>query len=352
MPMTSDALPVLDLARLEHDRADFLSDLRDAARTYGFFYLAGHGVPPALVQDIHTETRRFFALPERDKLAIEMIHSPHFRGYTQAGRELTRGLPDWREQADFGAERPTLPRQPGAPAWRRLQGPNQWPTAQPTLRPVVEAWQSACHDVALRLLRAFSLALGQPEDVFDPSFSTLPIQHLKIIRYPGRDQVASDQGVGPHKDAGFLTLLLQDERGGLEVETAEGWLAADPIPGTFVVNIGESLELASNGYLRATVHRVVSPLAGWDRTSIAYFPGARLDATIPLLRLPPELAAEARGPETDPANPLFRDVGNNLLKGRLRSHPDVAERYYADVLAAFGLKAGEPSRVPAMQTAA
>jgi isopenicillin N synthase-like dioxygenase len=352
MPMTSAALPVLDLARLEHDRADFLRDLRDAACTYGFFYLAGHGVPPALVQDIQAETRRFFALPERDKLAIEMIHSPHFRGYTRAGRELTRGLPDWREQADFGAERLTLLQEAGVPAWTRLQGPNLWPAAQPTLRPVVEAWQSACHDVALRLLRAFSLALGQSEDVFDASFATLPIQHLKIIRYPGRDQVAGDQGVGPHKDASFLTLLLQDSEAGLEVETAEGWLAADPIPGTFVVNIGESLELASNGYLRATVHRVVSPPASRERYSIAYFPGARLDATIPLLRLPPALAAEATGPATDPANPLFRDVGTNVLKGRLRSHPDVAERYYADVLGAFGLKAEEPYRGPAMHTAA
>jgi isopenicillin N synthase-like dioxygenase len=339
--MSAHALPILDLYRLDRDRDAFLGDLRAAARTFGFFYLTGHGVPDALTTRIRDETRRFFALPEAQKVAIEMIHSPHFRGYTRAGRELTRGLPDWREQADFGAERPRLPAAPGAPAWTRLQGPNQWPAAQPTLRPVVEAWQAACHAVVLRLLRAFSLALGQPEDVFDPSFATLPIQHLKIIRYPGRDGAGSDQGVGPHKDSGFLTLLLQDEQRGLEVETPEGWLAADPIPGTFIVNIGELLELASSGYLRATVHRVVSPPAGRDRYSIAYFPGARLDATIPVLRLPPELARQARGPETDPANPLFRDVGNNLLKGRLRSHPDVAERYYADVLDAFGLKAGD-----------
>ncbi|TIP77448.1 MAG: isopenicillin N synthase family oxygenase, partial [Mesorhizobium sp.] len=85
----------------------------------------------------------------------------------------------------------------------------------------------------------------------------------------------------------------------------------DPIPGTLVVNIGELLELASNGYLRATVHRVVTPPAGVERISIPFFFSARLDATIPLLTLPEELAAEARGPASDPDNPLFRDVGTN-----------------------------------------
>ncbi len=82
------------------------------------------------------------------------------------------------------------------------------------------------------------------------------------------------------------------------------------------------------------MHRVVTPPAGRDRLSIAFFLGARLDATVPLLTLPPELAAQARGPASDPDNPLFHEVGPNYLKGRLRSHPDVARRHYADVLAA------------------
>ena len=97
-----------------------------------------------------------------------------------------------------------------------------------------------------------------------------------------------------------------------------------PIPGAFVVNIGELLEMASNGYLRATVHRVVTPPAGSERLSGRDLLGARLDATVPLLQLPPALAAMERGPERDPLNPLLRDVGRNYLKGRLRSHPDVA----------------------------
>ena len=115
----------------------------------------------------------------------------------------------------------------------------------------------------------------------------------------------------------------------LEVETASGWISAPPLPGALVVNIGELLELASNGYLKATLHRVQSPPPGVSRLSCAFFMAARLDATVPLLTLSPELAAQAQGPESDPANPLFYQVGENVLKGRLRSHPDVAARHYA-----------------------
>ncbi len=186
--------------------------------------------------------------------------------------------------------------------------------------------------VAIRLLRAFAVALEQPEDVFEPIYGKAPNTLIKIIRYPGREAREGDQGVGAHKDSGFLTLLLQDREKGLQVETKDGWVDAAPIPGTFIINIGEVLEMASDGYLRATVHRVVSPPAGTDRLSVAYFLGARLDATIPLLDLPPHLRAEAKGPASDPDNPLFRDVGKNYLKGRLRSHPDVAKRHYADLL--------------------
>ena len=127
-------------------------------------------------------------------------------------------------------------------------------------------------------------------------------------------------------------MLLQDENKGLQVEYDGSWVDVDPIAGTLVVNIGELLELASNGYLRATIHRVVTPATGVERISVPFFFSAQLDATIPLLALPEELAAEARGPASDPGNPLFREVGVNVLKSRLRSHPDVARRHYADVL--------------------
>ncbi len=330
------ALPILDLARLdagETERKTFLEELRRAAREVGFFYLVGHGIPESQIAGVQTQARRFFALPAEEKRAVAMVKSPHFRGYTEAGAEITRGRADWREQFDIGAERVALPREPGTPAWTRLQGPNLWPVALPELRPELLAWQEAVTQVGIRVLEAFALALGQSADAFAPIYAGAPNQHIKIIRYPGREATGDDQGVGAHKDSGFLTLLVQDSEGGLEVaDEAGGWIAASPVPRAFVVNVGELLELASNGYLRATIHRVVTPRAGRDRLSVAFFLGARHDATVPLLELPTDLAAQARGAASDPDNPLFREVGRNHLKGRLRSHPDVAAVHYADLL--------------------
>jgi len=322
-------LPVLDLRS-----PGFVPALRAAARDVGFFYLVGHGVPDALAEALFAASRRFFALPEPRKLAIAMANSRHFRGYTRLGDELTGGRTDWREQIDFGLEVPALDVGPGDPPWRRLQGPNQWPAEVPELRDLVLHWHEQLHGVAMRVLAAFALSLEQPAGVFDSCCSGVANQVIKTIRYPGRDVAADDQGCGAHKDSEFLTLLRQDRVRGLQVQGDSGWIDAPPLPGSFVVNTGELLELASSGYYRATVHRVVAPPSGVERLSLAFFLAARLDAVVPHLALTPALAAQARGVAQDPANPLFREVGPNTLKGRLRSHPDVARRHYADVLAA------------------
>ena len=336
MPHTSDitALPILDLSQLDgtpSQRQAFLDDLRHAARDVGFFYLTGHGIDAGLLEQVQDHARQFFALPDSEKTAVGMINSPHFRGYNRAASEITRGQPDQREQFDLGAEREVLPLNTDSPLWARLQGPNQWPEALPQLKPLLLDWQQAMTQMSLRLLRAFAQALSLPEDAFDRLYGDKPNEHIKLMRYPGQASTASNQGVGAHKDSGFLSFLLQDQQAGLQVEIEEGrWIDALPRDNTLVVNIGELLELATNGYLRATVHRVVSPPVGSERLSIAFFLGAQLDAVVPLYPLPTALLREARGPASDPLNPLFRDVGWNYLKGRLRSHPDVAQRFYAD----------------------
>jgi isopenicillin N synthase-like dioxygenase len=338
MPHTLDitALPTLDLSLFEgtaQQRYEFLENLRHAARDVGFFYLTGHGIDSALLKQVQNHARQFFALPESEKTAVGMINSPHFRGYNRAASEITRGKPDLREQFDLGAERETLPLQADSPFWARLQGPNQWPTALPELKPLLLEWQQAMTRMSLRLLGAFAQALSLRADAFDQLYGDKPNEHIKLMRYPGTANGDSNQGVGAHKDSGFLSFLLQDQQAGLQVEIEEGrWIDALPRENTLVVNIGELLELASNGYLRATVHRVVSPPVGSERLSIAFFLGAQLDAVVPLYPLPTALLREARGPASDPDNPLFRDVGWNYLKGRLRSHPDVARRFYADAL--------------------
>lgn len=337
-------LPTFDLSRLdagEGSRAACLAELRDTAYDMGFFYVVNHGVDEQLIRQVQTLARQFFALPEQDKLAIQMVNSPHFRGYNRMGMERTRGQRDWREQVDIGAEREAMPRDPLSPAWHRLRGPNQWPAALPGMRGVILRYQAAASALAIRMLEAFAQALGQAPNVFEQIYTPEPHYLLKIIRYPGRDRTQTDQGVGAHKDSGFLTVLLQDDQPGLQVEHDGGWIDAPPVSGSFVINVGEVLELASNGYLRANVHRVITPPAGSERLSVPFFFGARLDATVPVLHLPPELAARTRGLTVDPLNPLFHDVGRNHMKSRLRSHPDVALRHHADLLDAQQLEAAQ-----------
>ncbi|EIC85261.1 isopenicillin N synthase family oxygenase [Serratia sp. M24T3] len=332
----TSAIPVIDLSKLNgapEQRREFLKALRVAARDIGFFYLTNHGVDLNLLSQVQNISRDFFALPQHEKDRVAMVNSRHFRGYNRAASELTRGQPDWREQFDLGAERAPLQQTADSPAWSRLQGPNQWPETLPELKPLLLEWQKTMTVMSLQILRAFAEALSLPVDSFDSLYGDKPNEHIKLIRYPGRGDNESNQGVGAHKDSGFLTFLLQDKQKGLQVEVEKDrWVDVLPIEGAFVVNIGELLELATNGYLRATVHRVLAPSTGNERLSLAFFLGARLDAVIPVFQLPAELASQANGPESSPQNPLLRDVGWNYLKGRLRSHPDVAKRYYADIL--------------------
>lgn len=331
------SLPLVDLARFRDptaDRAAFLADLRRAAHEVGFFYVVGHGVPEEITAGILAAAKEFFALPVEQRLEIENVHSPQFRGYTRVGTEHTAGAADWREQIDIGPERAAVDTVPGDPDWKRLIGPNQWPSALPGLREVVLAWQAEALRVSREVLRALAAALGQDEGYFDAWFDEESAQHVKIVHYPPRPTPQDAQGVGAHKDYGYLALLQQDDVGGLQVQASDGgWIDAHPVPDAFVFNIGEMLEIATQGYLVATKHRVVSPQAGVDRYSIPFFMGPRLDAVVEPLTLPAELAAGAKGVSDDPNNPLHAAFGENAVVGWLRSHPRVAEKWWADVLA-------------------
>ncbi|RFA09525.1 oxidoreductase [Subtercola boreus] len=333
-------LPVLDLSRLQGGDAEaeaFRSELRQATHDFGFFYLTGHGVPQPLIDRVIGTARAFFALPEADKLAIENLQSPQFRGYTRVGGELTQGRVDWREQIDIGAEREPVARGEGVADYWRLEGPNQWPDALPELREVMTEWRDTLTEVALTLLRAWAVSLGSPADIFDEAFADRPFPLIKIVRYPGKSDPEPKQGVGAHKDSGVLTLLfVEDGKAGLQVEKDGEWIDAPPLSGTFVVNIGELLEVATDGYLKATVHRVISPRIGDDRISIPFFFSPALDAKVPALVLPEELARDAAGVTLDPANPIYKTYGENALKSRLRAHPDVASLHHGDLVGEAG----------------
>lgn len=329
-------LPVLDLSLLDEGpdaAARFRDELRAATHDVGFFYLTGTGVSAELEARLLQAAKDFFALPEADKLAIENVTSPHFRGYTRVGGERTQGRVDWREQIDIGPEREAVQDADG-PGYDRLIGPNLWPAAQPELRDLVTEWHDHLTGVARKLLRAWALALGAEEQYFDRHFGD-PQTLIKIVRYPGKDDPSPQQGVGAHKDSGVLTLLwVEPGKGGLQVERDGEWVDAPPVPGAFVVNIGELLEYATQGYLRATNHRVISPRFPDERISVPFFFNPALDARLPIIELPADLAAEAHGVEDDPTNPIHATYGENALKSRLRAHPDVAERWHPDLLAA------------------
>ncbi|KIS27417.1 oxidoreductase [Arthrobacter sp. SPG23] len=336
--MPLETLPVLDFSRLNagaEEASRFRDELRNAMHEVGFLYLAGHGIPQELMDAMLGVSRRFFELTEEQKLAIENVHSPQFRGYTRIGGEITDGAVDWREQVDIGAERPAVAPGPGVPEYWRLEGPNLWPDALPEMRGIVAEWMERLSTISLSLLRALAVSLGAPEDTFDEAFAARAFPVLKVVRYPGSSHEEPKQGVGSHRDGGVLTLLLVEPgKGGLQVEYQGTWIDAPQVPGTFVVNIGEMLELATNGYLKATLHRVASPPRGTDRVSLPFFYNPALDATMPQLALSPEFRSKARGLSVDPTNsPILETYGDNALRYRLRAHPNVAAVHHADLMA-------------------
>lgn len=327
-------LPIIDLSAADRGpqaRALLHAQLHSAAHDVGFFQLVGHGVAEGETAALLDAMHRFFALPEAERLALDNVNSPHFRGYTRTGDERTGGSRDWRDQLDIGAERPARTPGPGEHAYWWLQGPNQWPAALPELRTAALAWIDRLSSVAARLLRELLTAIGAPADFYEPVFGDRAHPHLKLVRYPGSAGDGADQGVGAHKDYGFLTLLLQDQIGGLQVQREDGLFhEVPPLPGAFVVNLGELLEVATNGYLVATNHRVVSPPGATERFSVPFFYNPRLDALVEPLPFPH--ASAAPGVTDDPANPLFAEYGFNELKGKLRAHPLVAARHHAELL--------------------
>lgn len=340
MSHRQDTIPVLDLAAARHGGGtfspDFIEQLRHATHDVGFFQVTGYGGRPGQAGELLDIVRRFFDLPLEERMKLDNRLSPHFRGYTRMGTEVTQGRADAREQIDYSPEREPVRDYPADQPYWLLQGPNLWPDdAFPELKPAAMEWADLMSGVGMELLRAIAVSLELPEDYFDEPFQGTPAWMGKLVHYVGGVvEAAGDQGVGSHADYGFVTLLLQDEVGGLEVlpPGTSQWLPVEPLPGALVVNLGEMLEVATEGYLAATIHRVQAPPPGVDRYSVPFFWSPRLDAVIKPVPLAPRLKAAARGITDDPANPLLASFGLNMLKGRMRAHPDVTERHYPDLV--------------------
>ncbi|KUM29225.1 isopenicillin N synthase family oxygenase [Glutamicibacter mishrai] len=335
-------IPVLDISTSRNAdgsfNEDFVAALRDAAHRVGFFQIVGYSSQEGQDQELLDTIAEFFNKPVEQKIKLDNRNSAQFRGYTRMGTEITRGRADAREQIDYGPERDTLAVVPADKPYLNLQGPNQFPEDFPQLEERAMAWAELMNKTGHELLSAIAVGLGLPEDHFDEPFANTPSWMGKLVHYVSGDVVpeSGNQGVGLHADYGFVTLLLQDQVGGLQVQPygQEEWIEVPPTPGALVVNLGEMLEVATDGYLMATIHRVIAPPAGVDRYSVPFFYSPRLDAVIDKVELPAELAAEARGVSDDPENPMLASYGANVLKGWLRAHPQTAAIHYPEVVKA------------------
>ena len=284
--MGSD-LPVIDLEPLltsgDKGARKVAREIGAACRDQGFFYMVNHGVSPALRTAAYAASAAFFALPEAQKQTVSYFNSAHNRGYTPVGGESLdpQIRPDAKETFNIGRE-PTLDDTDLA-AGTPFHGPNQWPDL-PGFRATMLEYYAALRSLGVVLHRAFARDLGLAPDFFDRHID-LPMAILRLLHYPPHPGQfdGSQYGAAPHTDYGNLTILDQDDVGGLEVRARDGsWIAAAPIADSYVCNVGDCLMRWSNDIYVSTPHRVVNR-GGRERYSIAFFFDPNADAEVACL---------------------------------------------------------------------
>jgi isopenicillin N synthase-like dioxygenase len=251
-----DTLPVVDISGLSSPdlavRRDAAASLDRAARDAGFFYVVGHGIPQATIDGLIDRAKALFAEPEVRKMDWFIGKSPNHRGYVPIGEEGYAGKGDLKEAFDLSFDLPAT--DPDVVAGTPMLGPNVWPDL-PGFKAEVGAYYAAAFALGRRLLHGFALGLGLDETIFD-GFVRKPPSQLRLIHYPFNPAPGDRMGIGAHTDFEIFTILLPTAPG-LEVMNGAGeWIDATPVPGAFVVNIGDMLETWTNGTYVATSHRV------------------------------------------------------------------------------------------------
>jgi isopenicillin N synthase-like dioxygenase len=272
-------LPVIDIAAPGATTA-----LGRALEEVGFAYIAGHGVPPPVIDGAFSASRAFHASPDglKHSLAINEWH----RGFmamatstvvTSSVAKVTR--PNLSESLMVMHD--VTPDEAGPP----LQGPNQWPGWLPDFRAAIDAYRSEVERVSRRIIRLIAMALGLEETALDRYFAR-PTTFLRLLYYPPHPVEAGDDqfGSAPHTDYGIITLLAQDGSGGLQVRRRDGgWIDAKPLPGTFVLNVADMLARWTNDRFVSTPHRVINNRTESDRFSLPFFFDSDMDAVIECL---------------------------------------------------------------------
>lgn len=323
-------LPVIDIALLldgsAAERALVAEEIGAACRDTGFFYAVGHAISGETLEALDAASRRFFALSEDEKMAIAMAKGGRaWRGFFAVGGELTSGQPDIKEGLYFGEE--LGPDDARVKAGLPLHGANQFPESVPELRGPVMDFMRAAELSAHAILEGVALSLGLDADYFRRTYTAQPTILFRIFHYPAA-HAAAGWGVGEHTDYGLLTLLAQDDKGGLQVKSRqanerEGWIDAPPIAGALVVNIGDMLDRLTGGVYRSTPHRVLN-VSGRSRLSFPFFfdPGfaARIEP------LPGRMAGDDSADRWDRSNlHAFEGTYGDYLIGKVgKVFPDLA----------------------------
>jgi isopenicillin N synthase-like dioxygenase len=320
-------IPVIDVSEPIAGRSSRLSvaeQLGEACRESGFFYVVGHGVDEALQIRLREMSREFFAQPMAEKLAIRMaLGGRAWRGYFRVGDELTSGKPDQKEGLYFGAE--LAADDPRVVAGTPLHGPNLFPSRPEGFRETVIEYMTALTALGHRLMAGLALSLGLEESYFADHGTREPLILFRIFSYPPPADPAL-WGVGEHTDYGLLTILLQDDAGGLEVKSRSRWILAPPVPGSFVCNIGDMLDLMTGGRYRSTPHRVRNA-APRDRLSFPFFFDPNFFAPVRPITLPAQSEAQADQERWDHANiHVFRGTYGDYLLGKIsKVFPELRE---------------------------
>jgi isopenicillin N synthase-like dioxygenase len=243
-----------------------------ACREYGFFYITGHAIDDALQQRLESLSRQFFSQDLKTKQEISMsLGGRAWRGYFPVGEELTSGKPDQKEGIYFGAELPDD--HPMVKAGFPLHGRNLFPAGLPWFRETVLSYMDAMTNLGHRLMAGIALSLDLEESYFADRYTSDPLTLFRIFNYPPLPEQAGDEpswGVGEHTDYGILTILKQDDSGGLQIKAKSGWIDAPPVAGTMVCNIGDMLDRMTGGLYRSTPHRVRN-ISNRGRLSFPFF---------------------------------------------------------------------------------
>lgn len=264
--IAEDLIPVVDISTLRNGQnaQHVAAQLHAASQSLGFIYIKGHGIPASVIQAARTDAYTFFRSP--DSVKSQVLVSRSHRGWLRPGASRMRDdVPvDLKESFIWGHEDSDANGEPDHP----LRGPNQWPASAPHMQSSATEFFVHAHQVAHQLMRGFALGLDLPEDFFLRT-CTRPISRASYVYYPPQNAEAPEQfGVGPHTDFGVLTVLCQDDVGGLQVQNINGqWLHAPPIADTLIVNVGDLLARWTDGAYKSTPHRVVNT-SGRERLSL------------------------------------------------------------------------------------